>query len=68
MNNKKIKKITEYLNENKDFLITDENFEFKDISKKDIEILLENIKNWYFQVFYLMFCFLKYSKLIILYV
>jgi len=68
MNNKKIKKINEYLNENKDFLITDENFEFKDISKKDIEILLENIKNWYFQVFYLMFCFLKYSKLIILYV
>ena len=45
MNNKKIKKINEYLNENKDFLITDENFEFKDISKKDIEILLENIKN-----------------------
>ena len=45
MNNKKIKKINEYLNENKDFLITDENFEFKDISKKDIENLLENIKN-----------------------
>ena len=45
MNKKKIKKLNEYLNENKDFLITDENFELQDISKEDIEILLENIKD-----------------------
>ena len=45
MNNKKIKKINEYLDDNEDYLITDKNFKFKDISTKDIEILLENIKD-----------------------
>jgi len=32
MNNKKIKKINEYLEDNEDYLITDKNFKFKDIS------------------------------------
>ena len=45
MNKKQIKKIKEYFNENKNYLITDKNFDLQDISKKDIEILLENIKN-----------------------
>ena len=45
MNKKKIKKINEYLNEKKDFLITDKNFEIKDISQEDIENLLENIND-----------------------
>ena len=45
MNKKKIKKINEYLNEKKDYLITDKNFKFKDISQEDIERLLENIDN-----------------------
>ena len=36
MNNKKIKKINEYLVDNEDYLITDKNFKFKDISNKDI--------------------------------
>ena len=45
MNKKKIKKINEYLDDNEDYLITDKNFKFKDISQKDIEILLENIKD-----------------------
>ena len=44
MNNKKIKKINEHLEDNEDYLITKKNFQFKDISKKDIELLLENIK------------------------
>ena len=44
MNKKKIKKINEYLDDNEDYLITNKNFKFKDISKNDIEILLENIK------------------------
>ena len=44
MNNKKIKKIKEYLEDDEDYLITNKNFQFKDISKKDIELLLENIK------------------------
>ena len=45
MNNKKIKKINEYLDDNEDYLITDKNFKFKDVSQNDIEILLENIKD-----------------------
>ena len=45
MNKKKIKKINEYLNEKKDYLITDKNFKCKNISQEDIEILLENIDN-----------------------
>ena len=45
MNKKKIKKINEYLNDNEGYLLTDKNFKFKDVSQKDIEILLENIKD-----------------------
>ena len=44
MNNKKIKKINEYLEDKEDYLITDKNFKFKDISQEDIENLLEDIK------------------------
>ena len=32
MNNKKIKKINEYLEDNEDYLITEKNFRFRDIS------------------------------------
>ena len=45
MNKNKIKKINEFLSDNEDYLLTDKNFKFKDISQKDIEILLENIKD-----------------------
>ena len=45
MNKNKIKKINEYLNDKEDYLLTDKNFKFKDISQKDIEKLLENIKD-----------------------
>ena len=34
MNNKKIKKINEYLEDKEDYLITEKNFKFKDISGK----------------------------------
>ena len=45
MNKKKIKKINEYLDNKEDYLLTNKNFKFKDVSQKDIEILLENIKD-----------------------
>ena len=44
MNNKKIKKINEYLEDNENYLITEKNFKFKDISQEDIQTLLEKIK------------------------
>ena len=44
MNNKKIKKINEYLEDNENYLITENNFKFRDISQEDIQNLLEKIK------------------------
>ena len=44
MNIKKIKKLNEYLDEKKNYLVTDKNYKCKDISQRDLDKLFEKIE------------------------